>query len=1092
MKGILAESRWGLAAMLVLAAASAGARSGEGYPGPAAKPLQEAVLGERSLLNINNISLWFRRDGWSGRNPRTNNSGVTFPRSTGQVVFQDGLVWGGRVLDGGSQSVRVGGQTFSAGTVPGRILSRGVAEDPADPGVRIYRVRRDYAAADLRLDASELYGKDLDEVDGGDVERLRAHYARDWREWPWRKGAPFFDRDGDGMYDPDVDEPSYRQADCRRAPERCSSPADQVAWFVVNDLDPGATSSLYGSAPIGLEVQTTLWAYARTDPLGDVVFRKFRVIYKGAAETPDDAVVEDMYFSQWSDPDLGDFGDDFAGCDVELSLGYSYNAAGEDSHFEKFGLAPPAVGYDFLQGPVVPENGGEAVFDFGRRPGYRNLPMTSFAYFAAGSAVDDPALGEYVGSLEWYNLLRGYQPQPDTRNPAPYTNPLSGEATFFALDGDPLSGEGWNDGVPLPPGDRRIVLNTGPFAMALGDTQEVVVALLGGIGGDHLGSVAQLKFTDRLVQDAYDDLFSISPPPAAPRVRAHGGDGVVVLDWGYDIEAVRATEEEVRPPFHFEGYNLYQFPEEAADFSQARRIATYDLANGVTTIWGTLLDPASGEVVNLPRQKGTDSGLRRVARIERDAVRRSSLFNGQPYYFAVTAYSHNPDPEALVTFAESVPQKIEVVPQLPRPGTRGGAGLDELVPVIRSRGRGDVDILPLVVFPEALVDATYAITFNPDRSWNLQRDGRVVLANQRNYSMDDSYPAVDGVQVKVGNPVFEAPSTYRSAAVVVDADPLDGDLQLWGDGTLFGLPDGRASTFWEGGGSDDPILLGLDLEFRFTGVWNEDRSEIVSSGSVATLAEVVAGSAQRHIDSHPFRPAGAAAAGPFLQRIPFEVWDVEDPDQPRQLNVAFQDRGADGSRDAGSAAYHRTYNMAGRDYITVIATDYDSTGVHHFTDPHATWVLFFRQGGLSTWSRGDVLRVEYDSVIVPGEDEFKFTTSAASYSLAGAREDIERINVFPNPYYGVNQAETSRFAHFVTFSHLPGRATIRVFDLSGTLVRVLEKDDPDQFLRWDLTNDDGLPVASGLYLVHIDMPDIGRVKVLKLALVQEQQFLEFY
>ena len=429
---------------------------------------------------------------------------------------------------------------------------------------------------------------------------------------------------------------------------------------------------------------------------------------------------------------------------------------------------------------------------------------------------------------------------------------------------------------------------------------------------------------------------------------------------------------------------------------------------------------------------------------------------------------------------------------MPRPGTRGGAGLDELVPVIRSRGRGDVDILPLVVFPEALVDATYAITFNPDRSWNLQRDGRVVLANQRNYSMDDSYPAVDGVQVKVGNPVFEAPSTYRSAAVVVDADPLDGDLQLWGDGTLFGLPDGRASTFWEGGGSDDPILLGLDLEFRFTGVWNEDRSEIVSSGSVATLAEVVAGSAQRHIDSHPFRPAGAAAAGPFLQRIPFEVWDVEDPDQPRQLNVAFQDRGADGSRDAGSAAYHRTYNMAGRDYITVIATDYDSTGVHHFTDPHATWVLFFRQGGLSTWSRGDVLRVEYDSVIVPGEDEFKFTTSAASYSLAGAREDIERINVFPNPYYGVNQAETSRFAHFVTFSHLPGRATIRVFDLSGTLVRVLEKDDPDQFLRWDLTNDDGLPVASGLYLVHIDMPDIGRVKVLKLALVQEQQFLEFY
>ena len=167
MKGILAEPRIGLVAVLVLASVRAVAGSDGAHPPPAAKPLQEAVLGERSLLNINNFSLWFRRDGWSGRNPRTNNSGVTFPRSTGQVVFQDGLVWGGRVLDGGSQSVRVGGQTFSAGTVPGRILSRGVAEDPADPGVRIYRVRRDYAGADLRQDAAELYGKNLEEVDDG-------------------------------------------------------------------------------------------------------------------------------------------------------------------------------------------------------------------------------------------------------------------------------------------------------------------------------------------------------------------------------------------------------------------------------------------------------------------------------------------------------------------------------------------------------------------------------------------------------------------------------------------------------------------------------------------------------------------------------------------------------------------------------------------------------------------------------------------------------------------------------------------------------------------------------------------------------------
>ena len=150
-----------------------------------------------------------------------------------------------------------------------------------------------------------------------------------------------------------------------------------------------------------------------------------------------------MYFAQWSDPDLGDFGDDFAGSDVGLSLGYVYNSTSRDHTYESFGLAPPAVGYDFLQGPVVPvfltdengetlldeqgqpvlDEGSEAIFNFVRRPGFRNLPMTSFVYFAAGSAISDPDLGEYVGTQQWYNLLRGYQPQPDIDNPVPYTNP---------------------------------------------------------------------------------------------------------------------------------------------------------------------------------------------------------------------------------------------------------------------------------------------------------------------------------------------------------------------------------------------------------------------------------------------------------------------------------------------------------------------------------------------------------------------------------------------------------------------------------------------------------------------------------------------
>ena len=88
--------------------------------------------------------------------------------------------------------------------------------------------------------------------------------------------------------------------------------------------------------------------------------------------------------------------------------------------------------------------------------------------------------------------------------------------------------------------------------------------------------------------------------------------------------------------------------------------------------------------------------------------------------------------------------------------------------------------------------------------------------------------------------------------------------------------------------------------------------------------------------------------------------------------------------------------------------------------------------------------------------------------------------------------ETSRYEHFVTFSHLPAKATIRIFDVAGHMVRKLAKNDPDQFFTWNLDNDNGLPVASGLYIAHIEMPEVKMEKVLKLAIVQEQQFLESY
>ena len=789
---------------------------------------------------------------------------MTFPRSTGAVIFQDGLIWGGFVKDDDPQELRVGGQTYAIGTVPGRIISKGEAEDPGDQSVRIYRIRRDYQTADLRLDASESLGTGLSSVTDGDVDNLRAQYERDRREWPWEKGAPYYDNDGDGSYDPDVDEPGV-------------AGADQVAWFVVNDLDAGATQALYGSNPIGLEVQMLFWAYARTDALGDVIFKKYTVIYKGTSATPDTARIEDMYFAQWSDPDLGDYGDDFAGADVDLSLGYVYNSTDHDHAYDRFGLAPPAVGYDFLQGPVVPvylkdgdgntlldEQGepvpdetSEAIFNFGLRPGFRNLPMTSFVYFAAGSAISDPTLGDYEGTQEWYNLLRGFQPQPDIDNPVPYTNPLTGEATLFTLDGDPTTAQGWNDGVPLPSGDRRIVLNTGPFEMALGDTQEVVVALLGGISTDRLRSVSKLKFSDQFVQDAYNSFFEVPSPPVGPDVRVTELEERVLLDWGWNDEAIAQTEGDDGSGFLFEGYNLYQLPSAEAPLDQGKRLATYDLGNGVASILGIALDDESGVILEVPLQVGSDFGVRRRAWMTHDALRGGPLVNGQEYYFAVTAYNRNTAEGAAVTTLESSPTTLICVPRKPPLGTRYGTEADDSIPVDHLGG-SEGSVLVKVVDPTRTTGDSYKVEFGDIEGtvvWNLVNttSGEAVLEDQTDQAGMSNYVPDDGFEIMVSGP----PLAIKSWTWLRDGEPNDDDRWLtgvnWGGGSFFGGVDLGAYFF----GSS--IVTGAEfiaVEIRFSNTNTQKAYRYLRGGD----------------PNYGFQD--------FVE-VPFTVWDI-DSDPPRQ------------------------------------------------------------------------------------------------------------------------------------------------------------------------------------------------------------------
>jgi hypothetical protein len=282
---------------------------------------------------------------------------------------------------------------------------------------------------------------------------------------------------------------------------------------------------------------------------------------------------------------------------------------------------------------------------------------------------------------------------------------------------------------------------------------------------------------------------------------------------------------------------------------------------------------------------------------------------------------------------------------------------------------------------------------------------------------------------------------------------------------------------------------------RFTGVYDAGTVkngvtvyQVVSGGSMATCFRMVSGAA---LATNPLNP-NYGTADPFLIRIPFEVWNVDDPANPYQVNLTYRDRVRDGSEDPFWA-----WNPTNRMYALIVNTPYDADqviqvdgGPDAFNDL-ATWVLVM-YGTNYTEGGDDVVKINYANPIQFGKDSYKFTTQGVNYSKNQAKADIEKINVFPNPYYGVNPNEINKYQRYVTFNHLPPLATIRVFNLAGQLVKVVEKDDDTQYARWSLTNEKNLPVASGIYIVYVDMPDLGETKVLKVAVIQETQILDRY
>jgi hypothetical protein len=126
------------------------------------------------------------------------------------------------------------------------------------------------------------------------------------------------------------------------------------------------------------------------------------------------------------------------------------------------------------------------------------------------------------------------------------------------------------------------------------------------------------------------------------------------------------------------------------------------------------------------------------------------------------------------------------------------------------------------------------------------------------------------------------------------------------------------------------------------------------------------------------------------------------------------------------------------------------------------------------------------------EDVWEFTPTGSATGDEVAKLNLNKINVVPNPYWGFNTAETTPSGRVIRFTNLPGKkTTIRIFDLAGNLVRSINHNDGTAYAEWDIRNAADVPVASGIYLVHVEVEGVGE-KILKCAIVNRDERLLYY
>jgi hypothetical protein len=662
-------------------------------------------------------------------------------------------------------------------------------------------------------------------------------------------------------------------------------------------------------------------------------------------------------------------------------------------------------------------------------------------------------------------------------------------------------------GQPLPPGtaqDNDLFVSSGIFPLRAGQTESVSFAVImgevnyGRPAADVVGRYRDLLDKRQNAQEAYEADYRFAQAPICPIVRSVPGDGSVTLYW--DTAAERSFDTFIADlavpglnPNDFEGYRIYRSTDPAfldarqitdgfGNLSFLRPIAQFDLINGNT---GFHPVPVNGTLFYL----GTDAqDPGEAADGLAHAYTDSTVTNGVTYYYAVTSYDFGatavniPPTECSIAITigpdgavQRTGQNVSVV----TPSQSAAGYVEGGLEVEHVQGFADGEIRYSIIDPTALRDGhRYRVTFEDTLALGA------LNAQNRQISQDTIRTKTVSLRdLTAGELIID-----RSLAWLPRVDsPITDGFQLFFDPvflTELDLP----NIAWSSADVRPLVVNRFSFPNNFPGTRiPADYRVVVGPAGIGTSSEFTINFGVNL--TIPAKPANVrvlktivGANGQAAEvEVPFGFLDITGPNaEPFGVGVAASNLFS-ADPDALGPGQPDTD-------LLFILEDIPGDRVVGLTP---TWQIGLDLG-VTTRRNPQAGDEGFVRTVKPflSTDIYEFTVTGPRFDAEAAANALDNVRVVPNPYRGASAFEvanpfpTGRGERRIRFVGLPPRATVRIFTVSGRLVRTLEMDQgtndtvtPGMLLNgslaWDLLNEEQLEVAYGVYLYHVDAPGVG-------------------